>query len=80
MTLKDFLHADEMEQVEVFWNGTFVGSRRDGGFVIECRQVNDFYVEYTILGGHYIDMHVFKDPELLQPYLDQVDISSLGFD
>lgn len=78
MTLYEFLRSGEMEQLEAFWNGIPVGTRSNGGFVIECRQIDDFYVEYKILGGHYIDMCGFKNPELLHPYLHQIDISNLG--
>lgn len=77
MSLHDFLNSEETEQIEAFWNGVFIGCRSNGGFAMECRQINDFYVEYKILGGHYIDMHGFKNPDLLQPYLSQVDISGL---
>ncbi|HWI90426.1 MAG TPA: hypothetical protein VNT20_04085 [Flavisolibacter sp.] len=78
MTLYEFLMLDETEQVEIFWNGVPVGSVCDGAFVIECRQIDDFYIEYKILGGHYIDMCGFKNPDLLKPYLEQIDISNLG--
>jgi hypothetical protein len=61
-----------MEQIEAFWNGVFIGKRSDGEFEIECRQVNDFYVEYKISGHQYMDMRSFKSPDLLQPYLDQM--------
>jgi len=72
MTLYEFNNADEMEQIEAFWNGVPIGERSDGEFKIECRQIDDFYVEYKILGGHYIDMRSFKNPDMLQPYLDQM--------
>lgn len=77
MSLYEFLRSGEMEQIEAFWNGVFIGERSSGDFKIECRQIDDFYVEYTILGGHYIDMCAFKNPELLQDYLDQIDISAV---
>jgi hypothetical protein len=77
MTLYQFLRSDEMEQIEAFWDGVLVGNRSEGAFVIECRQIDDFYVEYKILGGHYIDMCAFKNTDLLQPYLSQIDISNL---
>jgi hypothetical protein len=72
MTLYQFNNADEIEQIEAFWNGIQVGERGKGDFKIECRQIDDFYVEYKILGGHYIDMRSFKSPDLLEPYLDQM--------
>ena len=77
MRLDDFIYLDEMQQLEIFWRGTFVGELCDGEFRMICHQVNDFYVEFKILGGHYLDMHSFKDPNLLEPYLEQIDISGL---
>jgi len=38
----------------------------------ECRQIDDFYVEYKISEHQCIDMRSFKNPDLLQPYLDQM--------
>jgi hypothetical protein len=72
MTLYEFIHIDEMEQIEAFWNGVLIGERPEGEFKFECRQIDDFYVEYKILNGQYIDMCTFKNPDLLQPYLDQM--------
>jgi hypothetical protein len=72
MTLYEFSNSDEMEQINAFWNGVHVGERSNGEFKIECRQIDDFYVEYKMLGGHYIDMRSFKNPDMLQPYLDQM--------
>jgi hypothetical protein len=77
MILHDFVQLEAMEQLEIFWSGEFVGELRDGQFRMVCHQVNDFYIQYKILGGHYIDMKVFKNPDLLEPYLEQIDISSL---
>lgn len=77
MTLQDFARLDGMEQLEIFWNGSFVGELSDGEFRMVCHQINDFYVEYKILGGHYLDKRSFKNPDLLEPYLGQIDISNL---
>jgi hypothetical protein len=70
MTLCQFNAADEMEQIEAFWKGVLIGKRKDDEFEIECRQIEDFYVEYKILNGQYIDMRSFMNPHMLQPYLD----------
>lgn len=72
MTLYEFNSADEMEQIEAFWNGVLIGKRNEGEFIIECRQIDDFYVEYKIKEHQYIDMRSFRNPDLLQPYLDQM--------
>lgn len=77
MTLQEFVQLDAMEQLEIFWSGEFVGELSDGEFRMICHQVNDFYIEYKILGGHYLDMRTFKDPNQLELYLDQIDISGL---
>ncbi|HWI90374.1 MAG TPA: hypothetical protein VNT20_03825 [Flavisolibacter sp.] len=77
MTLQDFKQLDGMDQLEIFWSGEFVGELSDGEFRMICHQVNDFYIEFKILGGHYLNMRTFKDPNQLEPYLDQIDISGL---
>ena len=35
-----------MEQIEAFWDGVLVGERKEGDFIIECRQIDSFYVWY----------------------------------
>lgn len=77
MTLQDFVRLDGMEQLEIFWNGEFVGELCDGEFRMVCHQVNDFYIEFKILGGHYLDVRTFRNPDMLEPYLDQIDISGI---
>jgi hypothetical protein len=72
MTLYQFSLSDEMGQIEAFWDGMLVGQRKSGEFLIECRQIDDFYVEYKILEKQYIDMRSFRNPDLLMPYLDQM--------
>jgi hypothetical protein len=70
MTLYQFNAADEMEQIEAFWDGALVGRIEKEGFLYECRQIDDFYVEYKIKDRQYIKFKSFRNPELLQPYLD----------
>jgi hypothetical protein len=77
MTLQHFAQLDGMEQLEIFWSGEFIGELSDGEFRMICHQVNDFYIEFKILGGHYLDMKTFKNPDLLEPYLEQIDISGI---
>jgi hypothetical protein len=77
MTLHDFVQLDGIDQLEIFWNGSFVGELSDGEFRMVCHQVNDFYVEYKILGGHYLGMKTFRNPDRLGPYLEQIDITNL---
>jgi hypothetical protein len=72
-----FICLDPLEQMEVFWSGVFVGELSEGEFKMVCHQVDDFYVEYKILGGHYLDLYVFKDPHMIEAYLNQVAIPNL---
>ena len=74
MNLDQFTKLDALERREIFWNGVFVGELSEGEFRMVCHQVEDFYVVCKMLGGHYLGMSVFKNPELLEPYLEQVDI------
>jgi hypothetical protein len=77
MKMDQFTRLDAMEQMEVFWNGVFVGELCEGEFKMICHQIDDFYVECKILGGHYLGMRVFKDPHFLEVYLNQVTIPDL---
>lgn len=74
MTLQDFIALGGMEQLEVFWSGVFVGELNNGEFRMVCHQVNDFYIQAKILGGHYLELKTFRNPSLLEPYLEQIDI------
>lgn len=72
MTIHPFTSLDEIEQLEAFWQGTLLGERFDGEYRIVCKQIEDFYVEFLMLGDLYKDMRAFKNPDLLQPFLDQM--------
>ena len=77
MNLDQFICLDPLEQMEVFWSGVFVGELSEGEFKMVCHQIDDFYVEYKILGGHYLDLHVFKDARMIEAYMNQVEIPNL---
>ena len=70
MTLYDFKSLDEMEQIEAYWEGVYVGTMFKDGKEFECKQINDFYVTYRIEDGRfYRDMHSHKNPVLIEPFL-----------
>ena len=70
MTLYDFRALDEAEQIEAFWDGILVGSATIDGYQYECRQVNDFYINFRIQSGRfYRDMHCHKNTVLIEPFL-----------
>ena len=70
MNLYEFIASDEMEQIEAYWKGIHVGSYTKDGKEFECKQIEDFYVEYRIEDGRfYRDMKCHKNPNLIEPYL-----------
>ena len=58
-----------MEQIEAYWEGVHVGTMVKDGKEFECKQINDFYIEYRIEGRHYRDMKCHKNPVLIELYL-----------
>ena len=70
MNLYEFIASDEMEQIEAYRKGIYVGSYTKDGKEFECNQIEDFYVEYRIEDGRfYRDMKCHKNPNLIEPYL-----------
>lgn len=70
--MNQFLAADVMEQLDCFLEAVSVGEREEGKYKIICRQYDDFYIEFKFLNGVFIDNRVFKNPDLLEPYLEQI--------
>ena len=77
MTITEYTRLDKMQQIKRFWCGAFVGQRLEGQSWIQCRQIDGFYVEYKILEKHARNMRCFQNPDLLQPYLNRINIDSL---
>ena len=70
LSLYNFIQLDEIEQIEAYWEGVFVGTYKKNGKEFECKQIEDFYVEYRIEDGRfYRDMKCHKNPNLIEPYL-----------
>ena len=74
MTLTEFAKLEKPKQVAHFWQGILVGQRLDGQSLIECRQIDGFYVEYKILEKHAYNLRCFQNPDLLHPYLNNINI------
>lgn len=80
MTLEEFSSKPGYEQIEIVnEKGVLIGEREHPGHNIKLYRLDDFYAEVffrkcddTIwkVGG-------FDHPILLQPYLDQIDLSGL---
>ena len=77
MTLSEFARLDKMQQIKRFWSGVLVGQRLEGQSLIECRQIDGFYVEYKILEKHALNLRCFQNPDMLHPYLSSIDIQPL---
>lgn len=77
MTLFNYARLDKSQQIKRFWNGVLIGQRFEGESLVECRQIDGFYVEYKILEKHSHNLRYFDDPDLLSPYLVAMDIEAL---
>jgi hypothetical protein len=77
MTLAEYARLDRSQQVKQFWQGVLVGQRLEGQSLIECRQIDGFYVEYNFLEKHGRNLRCFQNPDLLQPYLSSINIEPL---
>lgn len=79
MTLSQFNRLSEMEQIELFWEAVHIGEKKEGRYVLICRQIEDFYVEYKIDPNNemYVDLRVFRDTTLIEPYLEQIPLDML---
>ena len=69
-----------MEQIELFWEAVHIGERKEDRYVLICRQIDDFYVEYKIDPNNemYVDLRVFRDTSLIEPYLEQIPLDMLS--
>ena len=62
--IKDYLIKSIPEKSEII-KSMFLG---------KCKQHEYFYIEYKLKHDMYVGMRVFKNPDLLQPYLQQMEI------
>ena len=79
MTLYQFKLLDEMEQIEKIWESPLIAKRSDEEFDYELYQIRKFYAELRYLKGEKAinNLKTFENPDLLQPYFSQIDISKL---
>lgn len=77
MTLEEFKKMDEEEQFEAFLFGIHIGFKVNYNLKIQCKQVNDFYVECIFKGNKFVRMRSHRDTKLIEPYLENMDIDFL---
>ena len=82
MTLYDYSELNEVEQQDVLWDhGVMVGDRSDGDHNIILYQMFSFYVELYYNSDYNLlkKLRSFSRMECLDVYLQQVDLSEIGY-
>jgi hypothetical protein len=80
MTMYDFQLLPEHQQIEVLYqHGVYIGKRKEKFSIIILYQLESFYVEvvYRKYRSHVKHLHCFESTELLDPYLEQIDVENL---
>ena len=80
MTLYEFKFLDKNEQAQAVWElGEHVATRTTAKYKILLWIIEDFYVElvYDFTENKIEKIRTFRNPDLLSPYLDQIDISEI---
>jgi hypothetical protein len=80
MTLYEYHLLTEAEQVDLLYQeGIYLGKRKFSDLSIVLYQLDDFYVEVYYDKYRYLINQVkyFHSTDLLQPYLEQIDVEEL---
>ena len=80
MKIHDFQLLPEQEQIDILYQyGVYIGKRKEGFSIILLYQFESFYVEvfYRKYRSHVKQLHCFESTELLDPYLEQIDVENL---
>lgn len=80
MKMHEFLLLPEQDQIEILYqNGVYIGKRKEAFSIILLYQFESFYVEvfYRKYRSHIKRLHCFESTELLDPYLEQIDVENL---
>jgi len=81
MTLYQFKLLDETEQIMTIYDkGVYLADRVEGDYIFTLYQIDSFYVEEHWTASNVRRAFIsFISHEKLNPYLDNIDISSLIF-
>lgn len=80
MTLQDFQLLPGDRQIdELYQSAVYLGKRKQASSIILLYQLESFYVEvyYRKYRSHVRHLHCFESTELLDPYLEQIDVENL---
>lgn len=80
LSFSEFESLSQPDRIDMLHtHGVYVGKRRMGNQIWILIQLNSFYVEVAYLKyrRHIASMRLSTSPEILNPYLGQVDINEL---
>lgn len=80
MTVEAFNALETVDQIRIARsNDTLIGHRGEGPKSMHLYVVDDFYVEviFATRKKHILDVHASRDECILEPYLNQIDLSEL---
>lgn len=80
MTMYEFNLLSEDEKVDLLYHeGTYLAKRKKHNLTLVLYQLEDFYVEVHYNKYRYLinDIRYFHSLELLNPYLEQIDIEEI---
>jgi hypothetical protein len=79
MTIHEFITLDVYEKAETAWAGTHIADRIDRGDIVQLFLLDNFFVEifFNHFDNEVITVIPFTSSRLLEPYCEEIDISSL---
>jgi hypothetical protein len=79
MTFKQFKNIPDEDKLYILWQqGVELGNTKRGFYNFRLYQVDGFYMEVKyLLPETVVQVICFEDLELLDPYLKEINISSL---
>ncbi len=80
MKMYDFQLLPEQDQIEILYqSGVYIGKLREEFSIVLLYQLDTFYVEvvYRKYRSYVKHLHCFESTELLEPYLEQIDVENL---
>lgn len=80
MKMYDFQLLPRQDQIEVLYQfGSFIGKRKEDFSILLLYQLESFYVEvvYAKYRSQVKHLHCFDSTDLLEPYLEQIDVENL---
>ncbi|GAA4328069.1 hypothetical protein GCM10023184_17730 [Flaviaesturariibacter amylovorans] len=79
MNIYMFNSLTSPEKLKIWLQSAEIGRRLgERGEAIVCRQIAGFYAEYERGGNGWKYARTFTNPDLLAPYLDQIDIGEVS--